>query len=57
MIRDEKRGHEPEIEALEDFAWDSTEPQKLRPYKPKYNITMGRSQPYLTWISRFQISI
>lgn len=32
------------IEALSSFDWEQTEPQRLRPYKPKYNITMGEFQ-------------
>lgn len=44
-VLDEKKGYlqnkEQLVEALEGFDWQKTEPQKLRPYKPKYNITMG----------------
>lgn len=30
------------IEALQDFDWASTPPMKLRPFKPKYHLTMGK---------------
>jgi len=26
---------------LKDFDWKTTEPLKLRPFKPKYHLTMG----------------
>lgn len=29
------------IEPLQDFDWESTPPIKLRPFKPKYHLTMG----------------
>ncbi|GFN21332.1 heme-dependent oxidative N-demethylase family protein [Aspergillus tubingensis] len=29
------------IEPLDDFQWDKTEPLILRPFKPRYHITMG----------------
>lgn len=29
------------IEPLHDFDWKSTEPLKIRPFKPKYHLTMG----------------
>lgn len=29
------------IEPLHDFDWESTPPMKLRPFKPKYHLTMG----------------
>lgn len=29
------------IEPLENFNWEDTEPQKLRPFKPVYHITLG----------------
>ncbi|RAL17462.1 heme-dependent oxidative N-demethylase family protein [Aspergillus homomorphus CBS 101889] len=32
-----------EIEPLENFQWDQTEPLALRPFKPRYHITMGKS--------------
>ncbi|KAJ9295423.1 hypothetical protein DTO271G3_5879 [Paecilomyces variotii] len=31
----------PPIEPLEDFNWETTEPLKFRPFKPKYHLTMG----------------
>lgn len=31
----------PEIEPLSDFRWQNTPPLKLRPFQPKYNLTMG----------------
>lgn len=30
-----------DIEPLNDFDWESTPPMKLRPFKPKYHLTMG----------------
>jgi len=30
------------IEPLRDFDWQSTPPMKLRPFKPKYHLTMGK---------------
>lgn len=29
------------IEPLSDFDWASTPPIKIRPFKPKYHLTMG----------------
>lgn len=29
------------IEPLEDFDWSTTEPIRIRPFKPKYHLTMG----------------
>lgn len=31
----------PEVETLTDFRWQDTPPLKLRPFQPKYNLTMG----------------
>ncbi|EQL36244.1 hypothetical protein RJZ56_003501 [Blastomyces dermatitidis] len=31
----------PLVEPLQKFDWEKTEPLKLRPYKPKYHLTMG----------------
>ncbi|EEH19998.2 hypothetical protein PABG_02257 [Paracoccidioides brasiliensis Pb03] len=31
----------PPVEPLKDFNWEKTEPLKLRPYKPKYHLTMA----------------
>jgi hypothetical protein len=31
-----------DIEPLHDFDWESTPPMKLRPFKPKYHLTMGK---------------
>ncbi|KAF3483823.1 uncharacterized protein GIQ15_03147 [Arthroderma uncinatum] len=31
----------PPIEPLDKFGWETTEPLQLRPYKPKYNLTMA----------------
>lgn len=31
-----------DIEPLTEFDWQSTPPMKLRPFKPKYHLTMGR---------------
>ena len=30
------------ITPLPDFDWETTEPLKLRPFKPKYHLTMGK---------------
>lgn len=30
------------IEPLDDFQWDKTEPLILRPFKPRYHMTMGK---------------
>lgn len=30
-----------DIEPLHDFDWEATPPMKLRPFKPKYHLTMG----------------
>lgn len=44
----------PPIEPLPDFDWKTKEPIKLRPFKPKYNLTMSTTanntekQPQLT---------
>jgi hypothetical protein len=29
------------IDPLPDFDWESTPPIKIRPFKPKYHLTMG----------------
>lgn len=42
VVQPGKTEKKHEIEALEGFDWKHTEPRKLRPYKPKYNITMGK---------------
>ena len=31
-----------DIEPLYDLDWESTPPMKLRPFKPKYHLTMGK---------------
>jgi hypothetical protein len=31
-----------EIIPLPDFDWRTTEPLKIRPFKPKYHLTMGK---------------
>lgn len=31
----------PPVETLENFDWKTTEPIKLRPFKPIYHLTMG----------------
>lgn len=31
----------PPVEALPDFHWQTQEPVKIRPFKPKYNLTMS----------------
>lgn len=46
-MKDKKKELEQIVEALEGFDWQHTEPQRLKPYKPKYNITMG--EKYLVW--------
>jgi hypothetical protein len=32
----------PEVEEKADFEWTTTEPLQLRPFKPKYHLTMGK---------------
>jgi len=36
-----KRPEFPPVEEQLDFEWEKTEPIKLRPFKPKYHLTMG----------------
>jgi len=44
----EVKGTEPiHIEPLPDFDWTTVEPEKHRPFKPTYHITMGTSPPSL----------
>jgi hypothetical protein len=31
----------PQVEPLPDFEWQQKEPVKIRPFKPKYNLTMS----------------
>lgn len=31
-----------DIEPLHDFDWSRTQPIKIRPFKPKYHMTMGK---------------
>jgi hypothetical protein len=31
----------PPVELLPDFEWQQKEPVKMRPFKPKYNLTMS----------------
>lgn len=31
----------PDITEQDDFDWKTTEPLKIRPFKPKYHLTMG----------------
>jgi hypothetical protein len=31
----------PDVEPLETFDWKTTEPLQIRPFKPKYHLTMG----------------
>jgi hypothetical protein len=31
------------LEPLENFDWSTTEPIKIRPFKPKYHLTMGQT--------------
>lgn len=38
-----------DIEPLTDFDWARTEPLQLRPYKPKFHLTMGTFP--LPWLS------
>ncbi|WEW55137.1 hypothetical protein PRK78_000565 [Emydomyces testavorans] len=40
-VRLESASRFPPIEPLEDFEWDKTESLQLRPYKPKYHLTMA----------------
>ena len=41
----ETLGKDPysDIQPLVDFDWAATEPLQIRPFKPKYHMTMGRS--------------
>jgi hypothetical protein len=39
-----------DIEPLHDFDWESTPPMKLRPFKPKYHLTMGKIQSSLIMV-------
>jgi hypothetical protein len=32
----------PDVEEQSDFDWKTTEPLQLRPFKPKYHLTMGK---------------
>lgn len=32
----------PQIESLAEFCWETKEPVKIRPFKPKYNLTMSK---------------
>jgi hypothetical protein len=32
----------PEVKELPEFDWQTTEPLKLRPFKPRYHLTMGK---------------
>lgn len=36
----------PPIEPLPDFDWKTKEPIKLRPFKPKYNLTMSMNHQH-----------
>jgi len=35
------------ITPLLDFNWKTTEPLQLRPFKPKYHLTMGEWRPQI----------
>jgi len=35
----------PPVEPLNDFNWQDVEPERIRPFKPKYHITMGACTP------------
>ncbi|KAI9832911.1 MAG: hypothetical protein M1819_003941 [Sarea resinae] len=39
-VQDGRMGYPP-IEPLKDFDWATTEPLQLRPFKPRYNLTMA----------------
>ena len=43
-----------DLEPLRDFDWESTPPMKLRPFKPKYHLTMGRKLFDQSYASRFR---
>lgn len=32
----------PQIESLTEFCWETKEPVNIRPFKPKYNLTMSK---------------
>ncbi|EER26447.1 hypothetical protein CPC735_006190 [Coccidioides posadasii C735 delta SOWgp] len=40
-MRSQSASKFPEIEPLEDFEWEKTEPLQFRPFKPKYHLTMA----------------
>ena len=37
-----------DLEPLPNFDWSTTEPIRIRPFKPKYYLTMGRSLYLIT---------
>lgn len=41
---DTKDSFYPPIEPLPHFDWKSEDPVKIRPFKPKYHLTMGMFQ-------------
>lgn len=49
--KDDKPKEQPDKEAyyaitpLRDFDWRETKPIKIRPFKPKYHLTMGQRHP------------
>jgi hypothetical protein len=42
-----------DIDPLSNFDWQATEVLKLRPFKPKYHLTMGKRPPQLRTSSIF----
>jgi hypothetical protein len=42
LVQDEDEAqHYPELDSLSNFHYATTSPLKIRPYKPKYHLTMG----------------
>ncbi|TPX19670.1 hypothetical protein DIZ76_017462 [Coccidioides immitis] len=54
-MRSQSASKFPEIEPLEDFEWEKTEPLQFRPFKPKYHLTMGK---YMMsgWESKYMLT-
>jgi hypothetical protein len=45
----------PEVDEQPDFDWKTTEPLQLRPFKPKYFLTMGEFPIPLRALSRLTL--
>lgn len=46
----------PLIQPLPDFKWEDTNPLQLRPFKPKYHLTMGK-RSYFILVTLQKISL